>query len=228
MAKRIGLGPVFESEWLAVSRRWQWYAARSLLVLAVLFALALVWFGRTSRRPAQTVQAQAEIGRLLCGAITATQLAIVLLAAPAATAGAICLDRARGTLAHMLVTDLSSIEIVLGKLAARMMHVLGILLCVLPVLSLGALLGGIDPPLVAGAMLVTLGAAVSGCAAALTLSTWGTKTHEVLLATYAAWALWLLALPIWWGCRLHRTLPTSGFMRRTEGTCSESCRRSSQ
>ena len=140
MAKRIGLGPVFESEWLAVSRRWQWYAARSLLVLAVLFALALVWLGRTSRRPAQTVQARAEIGHLLCGAITATQLAIVLLAA--ATAGAICLDRARGTLAHMLVTDLSSIETVLGKLAARMMHVLGILLCVLPVLSLGALLGG--------------------------------------------------------------------------------------
>jgi hypothetical protein len=109
-----------------------------------------------------------------------------------------------------------------------MTHVLGILLCVLPVLSLGALLGGIDPPLVAGAMLVTLGAAVSGCAAALTLSTWGTKTHEVLLATYAAWALWLLSLPIWWGCRLHRTLPTSGFMKRTAGTCSESCRRSSQ
>jgi ABC-type transport system involved in multi-copper enzyme maturation permease subunit len=149
-----------------------------------------------------TVQSQAEIGRLLCGAITATQLAIVLLAAPAATAGAICLDRARGTLDHMLVTDLTSTEIVLGKLAARMMQVLGILLCVVPVLSLGALLGGIDPPLVAGAMLTTLGAAVSGCAAALTLSTWGTKTHEVLLATYAAWALWLLVLPMWWGCRL--------------------------
>jgi len=202
MAKRISLGPVFESEWLAVSRRWQWYAARSVLVFAVLFAVSILWWGRTWRSPAQTVQAQAEIGRLMCGAIAATQLAIVLLVAPAATAGTICLDRARGTLAHMLVTDLTSTEIVLGKLAARMMHVVGILFCVLPVLSLGALLGGIDPPLVAGAMLVTLGAAFSGCAAALTLSTWGTKTHEVLLATYAAWALCLLALPMWWGCRL--------------------------
>jgi ABC-type transport system involved in multi-copper enzyme maturation permease subunit len=201
MAKQISLGPVFESEWLAVSRRWQWYAARSILVLAVLFAVSVLWWGRT-RRAAGTVQGQAEIGRLLCGAITVTQLAIVLLVAPAATAGAICLDRIRGTLAHMLITDLSSTEIVLGKLAARMLHVLGILFCVLPVLSLGALLGGIDPPLIVGAMLVTLGAAVSGCAAALTLSTWGTKTHEVLLATYAAWALWLLVLPMWWGGRL--------------------------
>jgi ABC-type transport system involved in multi-copper enzyme maturation permease subunit len=186
MAKRISLGPVFDVELLAVSRRWQWYASRSILVLAVLLALSLVWVARTSRNPVRTVQAQAEIGRLLCGAITATQMAIVLVAAPAATAGAICLDRARGTLAHMLVTDLSSTEIVLGKLAARMMHVLGMLFCVLPVLSLVALLGGIDQPLVTGALLVTLGAAVTGCAASLALSTWGTKTHEVLLVTYAA------------------------------------------
>ena len=202
MAKRISLGPVFESEWLAVSRRWQWYAARSVLVLAVLFGVSILWWVGMRRSAAETVQGQAEIGRLLCGAITVIQLAIVLLAAPAATAGAICLDRARGTLAHMLITDLSSAEIVLGKLAARMLHVLGILFCVLPVLSLGALLGGIDPPLIAGAIFVTLGAALSGLAAALTLSTWGTKTHEVLLATYAAWALWLLILPMWWGCRL--------------------------
>ena len=34
-----------------------------------------------------------------------TQLALILLAAPAATAGAICQDKARGTLAHVMVTD---------------------------------------------------------------------------------------------------------------------------
>ena len=53
------------------------------------------------------------------------ELTLVMLAAPAATAGAICVDRARGTLAHMLATDLSDPEIVLGKLAARLLPVLG-------------------------------------------------------------------------------------------------------
>jgi hypothetical protein len=191
MAKRISLGPVFESEWLAVSRRWQWYAARSLLVLAVLFALALVWFGRTSRRPAQTVQAQAEIGRLLCGAITATQLAIVLLAAPAATAGAICLDRARGMLAHMRsrrragMGDPDDIRplpephprqpvIQAWRKASRS--------------QTSAEPHPLEPP------------------------ERPTRSHSGGLLEY----------------HNHRTLPTSGFMRRTEGTCSESCRRSSQ
>ena len=202
MAKQISLGPMFEWEWLAVSRRWQWYAARALFVAGLLGALTLVWWSRTSRSPLRSVQAQAEVGRLFCGAMTTTQLAMILLAAPAATAGAICIDRARGTLAHMLVTDLSSAEIVLGKLAARMLPVLLIVVCIVPIPALGSLLGGIDPELVGGAVLVTLGAALTGCSAALAVSNWGTKVHEVLLATYAAWAFWLLALPIWWGGRL--------------------------
>jgi ABC-type transport system involved in multi-copper enzyme maturation permease subunit len=202
MAKNFGLGPVFAAEWLAVSRRWQWYAARSVLVACLLGSMAVVWWARGAGKPSQSVRALAEVGRLFCGAMTATQLAIVLLGAPASTAGAVCLDRARGTLAHMLVTDLSSAEIVLGKLTARMIPVLGLLLCMLPIPALGSWLGGIDPWMVGGATLVTLGVAVTGCAAALALSTWGTKTHEVLLTTYAAWALWLLALPMWWGYRL--------------------------
>ena len=201
MAKQIDVGPVFWAEWLVVSRGWHWYAARSALLAVLLGAMTLVWWVRTANKPTQSVHDQAEIGRHFAGAIMASELAIVLLAAPAATAGAICLDRARGTLTHMLVTDLSSAEIVLGKLAARMVPVLSLLLCIVPILAIGAWLGGIDAAVVGGALLVTLGVAFSGCAGALALSTWGSKTHEVLLSAYAAWALWLLALPMWYGYR---------------------------
>src|SRR5262249_23728297 len=92
--------------------------------------------------------------------------------------------------------------IVLGKLAARLVPVLGLVACSLPVLALGGLLGGLDPTWVTEATLVTLGVSVFGCTLALTLSIWGTRAHEVLLVTYAAWALWLLAVPAWWGYRL--------------------------
>lgn len=73
------------------------------------------------------------------------QLALVPLAAPAFTAGSICLDRSRGTLAHMLMTDLSDPEIVLGKLAARLPPLMSLIACALPVLSLSTLLDGMDP-----------------------------------------------------------------------------------
>src|SRR5262249_36123336 len=126
-----------------------------------------------------------------------TQLGLVLLAAPAYTAGAVCLDRARGTLAHMLVTDLSATEIILGKLGSRLLPVLGLVFATLPVLTLATLLGGIAPEALFGGFLVTLGVGVLGCALALALSVWGNRPHEVLVGTYAVWVVLLLALPAW-------------------------------
>ena len=36
-----------------------------------------------------------------------------------------------------------------------------------------------------------------GCSVALTLSVWLARAHEVMLVVFAAWTLWILALPIW-------------------------------
>src|SRR6185437_13030105 len=126
-------------------------------------------------------------------------LGLVGLAAPAATAAAICLDKARGNLTLLFTTDLTDAEIVLGKLAARLVTVLGLIACAAPVLALATLVGGVDPAMPTGAILVCLACGVFGCTLALTLSVWGRKTHEVLLATYAFGIFWLLSAPIWAG-----------------------------
>ena len=124
-------------------------------------------------------------------------LGLVGLAAPAATAGAICLDKARGNLTLLFATDLSDAEIVLGKLAARLVPVLGMILCAAPVLALATLFGGVDPVVArSGPCSWCLACAVFGCSLALTLSVWGRKTHEVLMATYVFGILYLLAAPI--------------------------------
>src|SRR5919107_2121310 len=164
----------------------------------LLTALGLVWVGRTEIRNAATFKALAAVGERFFLAVVGTQIALVLLAAPAATAGAICLDRARGTLAHLMLTDLSDGEIVLGKLAARLVPVLGLVGCALPVMAILTLLGGVDPDALLGAFLVTLGVAVLGCSLALVFSIWAGKTHEALLGTYAVWGLWLLGRPMLW------------------------------
>ena len=104
----------------------------------------------------------AALGESFFIAVAGTQLTLVLLIAPAATAGVICLNRARGTLSHLLMTDLSNAEIVLGKLAARLVPVLGLVGCTLPLLGILTLLGGIDPNALFGAFLVTLGVALLG------------------------------------------------------------------
>jgi len=195
---RLGPGPVFAYEWLTTTRRWQLYALRAGFVGAILVGMMFIWQMELSRTgPAQTVSLQqlAVYGERFYTTIVSIELTLVLLAAPAATAGAVCLDKARGTLDHMLATDLSNAEIVLGKLGTRLVPVLGLIACVVPITALASLLGGIDPNALFGSFLTAIGCALLGCSLALTLSVWGRKTHEVLMLTYLILILWLI-IPI--------------------------------
>lgn len=194
---RLGPGPVFVFEWLMATRRWQMYALRSLFVAALLCALGLVWWMESEHEARLGKGYLAHIGEQMYYAIIGTQLTMVLLVAPAASAGAICLDKTRGALVHLFVTDLSNSEIILGKLFARLAPVLGLLFCSLPVLCLASFLGGIDLSALIGSYVVTIGVAVLCCVLALALSVWGSKTHEVLMVTYAIIILALLITPIW-------------------------------
>src|SRR3954451_8072668 len=197
MTKLSGPGPVFAYEWLTASRRWQGYALRSSLVLLLLLGLSAVWLGGHDGAGELSVRQWAEIGRGFYAVTTLMVLGLVGLAAPAATAGALCLDKAPGHLTLLFATDLTDAEVLLGKLAARLVPVLGLLACAAPVQALATLLGGVDPAMPTGAILVCVACGVFGCTLALTLSVWGRKTHEVLLATYAFGILYLMAAPMW-------------------------------
>jgi ABC-type transport system involved in multi-copper enzyme maturation permease subunit len=195
MRGRLGPGPVFAYEWLTTSRRWQPYAMRAGFVWLVLIGMAIVEGERPTqaRRPLVSPRDAAVIGEQIYRTIAVIELTLVLLAATAATAGAVCLDKARGTLDHVLATDLSNAEIVLGKLGARLIPVLGLIACTMPVLALASLLGGIDPRAIVGLFLVAVGCAVLGSSLAMALSIYGRKTHEVVMMAYELIVLWILA-----------------------------------
>jgi ABC-type Na+ efflux pump permease subunit len=202
MSMRWGLGPVFFYESLINARRWQGYAGRALFVLVLLVGMTSVWIERDQSSAAgvpgpATFQQMSKVGEGFFFALVGIQVSLVLLAAPAAAAGSICVDRARGTLLHLLVTDLSDNEIVLGKLGSRLVPVFGMIACGVPVSALAALLGGIEFGALIGAFVVSLALAVLGCVLAITLSVWVAKMQDVLMGAYAVLALWLLALPIW-------------------------------
>jgi ABC-type transport system involved in multi-copper enzyme maturation permease subunit len=189
-----GLGPVFAYESRIAVRRWQIYALRSPCVGLLLAGLAFTWgpADRNINGPAEA----AAIGRLFLLTVIAVQLAVVLLAAPAATAGAICVDKSRGTMLHAFVTDLTDREIVLGKLGARLVPVLSLMACGVPVLAFGSFLGGIDVAAALGAELVTAGGAILCCALALLTSVWARKPHQALLLTYTLVGLWVAFVPV--------------------------------
>lgn len=105
MATRWGPGPVFWYEVLTGSRRKRLYAVRSAVVLLLLCVLAWLWSVISDDlRDASTL---ARVGSAFYKILFGFQMIVVLLVAPAATAGAICVDKARGSLTHALVTDLN-------------------------------------------------------------------------------------------------------------------------
>jgi ABC-type transport system involved in multi-copper enzyme maturation permease subunit len=201
MPLRWGPGPVFVYESIAATRRRQFYALRSLFVFGLLASLALVWLLVCLEEGAPlgsiSIKQVAEAGENFYYAISTTQLLLVLFVAPAATAGAICLDRTRGNLTHMLVTDLADVEIVLGKLSARMLPVLALVSATIPVMALAGLLGGVVFEAVLSLTVITLVLALFGCTLALAISVRATKTHEVLMAVYGIECAWILGPLVW-------------------------------
>src|SRR5258708_3937940 len=99
MGMRPGLGPVFVYESLLNARRRQVYAVRAGFVLVLLLGMVCIWFanvpvGSTNGGPAPTFKMMAEIGEGFFYALTGIQVSLVLLAAPAAAAGSLGMDRA--------------------------------------------------------------------------------------------------------------------------------------
>jgi ABC-type transport system involved in multi-copper enzyme maturation permease subunit len=191
---RIGPGPVFAWEWLTGARRWQLYAGRVLFGLALLLSIWAVWTRYTGRvmEPSEL----AQIGPSLYIAYVLTQLGLVCLVTPAMTSGAICQEKARGSLLHLLTTDLSDSEIVFGKLLARLFPAGMLLATGVPVLMICGLLGGLDLNAVLGAAAVTAGTALLCCSGALMISVWARKPQGALMAAYFALVAWLLLVPM--------------------------------
>jgi ABC-type transport system involved in multi-copper enzyme maturation permease subunit len=202
----FGLGPVFIYECLANSRRWQTYALRVAGVAALLFSMWTIATSRATPVAVSSWRDYAALGESYFYALIGVELALVMLAAPAATAGAICLDRARGTLDQILVTDLSDSEVVLGKLGARLLPVMGLVACSWPVMAISLLLGGIDPIALALAFAIIVAVGVFGCTLALALSVWARKPHEVIMAVYTCWAIILVSYPAWVGIARSRAI----------------------
>ncbi len=115
MWTRWGMGPVFALETSLNTRRRQVYEARALFVLLILIGLIVVWFNDetpnlTLGSRVATFERMAKVGELFFYTLAGIQISLVMLVAPAAAAGSICIDRARGTLVHMLLTGGQNVE----------------------------------------------------------------------------------------------------------------------
>jgi len=164
---RAPLGPLFDLEVRSAGRRRTTYLVRSGYVLLLLLVVGVALLGQLSDAehlgPAARLQALSGVAPMLTVVIGWLQFIVITQTAPVLTAAAICNERQQRTLPALATTPLSAGQIVLGKLAGRLVQALALVLASLPALLAVRWLGGLEAePIIAVTALTVTSALFSG------------------------------------------------------------------
>jgi ABC-type transport system involved in multi-copper enzyme maturation permease subunit len=194
---RFGLGPVVRYELITTARRGRFYIARVAYGLSLLVLLGNEFRGFDAMHPAggtaEEVQTFAESAFIQFA--WAQGMALMCLI-PALIAGVIADEHQRKTLHYLLASRLSSAEIVLGKLGARMVHVAAFVALGVPVVCLLALYGGLNPENVCFIYIGTFSTVVFASGLCILISIMARRPRDAILAAYSIGAVWLV-VPLW-------------------------------
>jgi ABC-type transport system involved in multi-copper enzyme maturation permease subunit len=179
------LGPVFFFDLVRMTRRGRYFLIRTVYGGALLFVLVVIWWNQLALyQQSLTVAQTAEFANLFFCWFMIIQFAMVALLTPAYTAGAVAEEKERRTLEFVLATDLRNHEIVLGKLASRLVNLGFVVLTGLPILALLQILGGVDPGLMAVAFAATVLTMLSLAALSIFYSVLLRRARDAIILTY--------------------------------------------
>ncbi|HEY6014548.1 MAG TPA: ABC transporter permease subunit [Candidatus Limnocylindrales bacterium] len=152
--------------------------------------------------------AGASIGQGIFAALLMLETLQVAFLAPAATAGAISLEREKRTLELLVVTPISSIAIVLGKLLSALVYVWLLIAASIPLTAVVFVYGGVAPDDVLRGYLVLI-------VTALGLGSFGLFCSSLVKRTQAATAITIFGVLVisigsvfllaFWGAMTTRT-----------------------
>jgi len=194
------LGPVFHRELLTTARRRRVYGLRAIYgaTLLILFAASHRAFFEAIGPGAMEAAPWlwAAFAQRMFRSVAIAQFAAMVLITPALVAGAIVDERRRKTLHYLLASRLTGGEIVLGKLAARLLHVGTFLAIGLPVMSILPIYGGVDPRSVVAVYGATAAMAPALGGVSILASALARRPRDAILGAYAFGLAWLVAPPL--------------------------------
>jgi ABC-type transport system involved in multi-copper enzyme maturation permease subunit len=191
-------GPIFNVELLTSARRARYFLVRAAYAAVLLVALWVVYQSMTGvfRFGVQEddIHAVARFSAAFFSTFAVLQLLAVVLLGPAMVAGTIATERERRTIEYLFASSLSNAEIVLGKLAAKMLHVVYIILAGIPVLALVMLLGGIAPEALLVLSIITLTTVLTVSTISIAVSVGSARARDGVTRAYLVLFV-LLAIP---------------------------------
>lgn len=128
--------------------------------------------------------ASASVGQAVFTVLLFLQVLLVVFLAPAATAGAISLEREKQTLDLLTATPVSTLGIVLGKLASALAFVVVLIVASIPLTAVVFVFGGVGPEDIVRGYLVLLVTALGFGSVGILLSSLTRRTQSATVLTY--------------------------------------------
>jgi ABC-type Na+ efflux pump permease subunit len=187
------LGAVFEREVRTVPRNRGLAIARAVYAGALLAIIATCWLVITGTQSITTAGDTARFGATLLRILAPLQLALAMLAAAMTSAVSVSAEKDRRTLELLLVSRLTDVQLVFGKLAGSLVRVLLLVLSAVPMFALAGLFGGVTPEQLARVFVVTVATALAAASVATTVAFWKDTTFQTLAITAFALVAWIAA-----------------------------------
>ena len=187
--------PLLKMDVVTSSRRTRHFVLRVLYGLILLGFLGINHQGAIGNDSILEINEAASFARDFYLSLLWVQLTATALMTPALTAGLIATERERRTIEYLFASDLSNWEIVLGRLASRMLQLTVCLLVPLPIVSLASLFGGISGEDLAAAWIIAGSTLLGVGGVSLAASLWAKRGRDAVIASYLVLAA-LFLFPI--------------------------------
>ena len=173
-------GPIFSREALTTPRRLRHFLIRSGYVaglFVLMYTAGQATFGWQQLRSRGDV---AHFGSLIFQVFSLLQLTLALFFGLLFTAGNIAQEKDKQTLILLLMTDLRSHELVLGKLFASLLLPIVLLATSVPVFCVTQVLGGVAMEQIVSSLALCAAATVAAGAWGALVAFWRDKTFQTL------------------------------------------------
>ncbi|MEZ6064851.1 MAG: ABC transporter permease [Planctomycetaceae bacterium] len=176
-------GPLLTRDVLTTPRQWQHFLMRSGYVAA--FAILLYTAGQTTFgfQQIRNIGDVAQFGSYVFGLFAAVQLSLVIAGALLFSANTVAQEKDKRTLILLLMTDLRSHELVVGKLLGSLLPVFTLILVSLPIFCFLRLLGGVSMSQVLWLEAICLVSVLAAGAWGTLVAYWRDKTFQTLAVT---------------------------------------------
>jgi len=187
-------GPIIAREVLTAPRPSRFYVIRASYAGLLFILMWTAWQQLVGWRETTDLGLIARFGGVLFQMFALLQLTLMLFFAPLAAATAVAHEKDRRTFVLLLMTDLSDLEIVLGKLVASLLQIVTLLLSSAPVYFLCMMMGGVSPRQVVEVLAITAGAGIAGGSLGLLVALARDRTFQSLAMTVLSMALGIAAI----------------------------------